>query len=308
MKIKENSRPAFTLVELLVAAGIIAMLLALVAISYPSINEREQLTRAVDKLRTGLLTARLWARRDNVVTGVRFEQDTTNSKWGYLFTQQPMQIYSGYVTNYDSLINKRLISIQFDNDSIARGANLSKIKPVESSLYYSDPIGIALWPTSPATFLLPDSDPAFFNYKNRIKPLNERHDSIILEGDVPHRIVKPSIPTGTSGELILESTINMNVQFKHLFRIIRNIEDIPLQEFNDFDSSIENLSITDSSGTPIMGLQQICFLPNGQVLNSPANQLILKLTQRQLTPPPNDTVEAEVKLDCISGTTRYTNP
>jgi prepilin-type N-terminal cleavage/methylation domain-containing protein len=53
MRQNNTSRPAFTLVELLVAAGIIALLLGLVAISYPSINEREQLTRAVDKLRTG---------------------------------------------------------------------------------------------------------------------------------------------------------------------------------------------------------------------------------------------------------------
>jgi len=53
MLVKNRKRGAFTLVELLVAAGIIAMLLGLVAISYPSINEREQLTRAVDKLRTG---------------------------------------------------------------------------------------------------------------------------------------------------------------------------------------------------------------------------------------------------------------
>jgi prepilin-type N-terminal cleavage/methylation domain-containing protein len=99
VKVIQNRRPAFTLVELLVAAGIIAMLLALVAISYPSINEREQLTRAVDKLRTGLLTARLWARRDNVVTGVRFYSSAPSATVAvydrFDYVQQPLDNLSG---------------------------------------------------------------------------------------------------------------------------------------------------------------------------------------------------------------------
>jgi len=308
MRAQPKLRTAFTLVELLVAAGIIAMLLALVAISYPSINEREQLTRAVDKLRTGLLTARLWARRDNVVTGVRFEQDTSASppKWGYYFTQQPLSSdLNGFKNNYN--VNSRLITVEFPPI-----VNPNKIKPN---------------PNYPCTVPLPllngflnasgiwlDTDPNFSVYKSTAN--FNRHDSIILESDTPHRIIKsqlnntvaPIVSGNSVWDLYLESAPQLNLQYKHLCRIIRNIEDIPLQEFNDFDSSIENLETTDSGGNPISGLRQICFLPNGQVLNSPANQLILKLTQKQLTPPPNDTVEAEVKLDCVSGTTRYTNP
>jgi prepilin-type N-terminal cleavage/methylation domain-containing protein len=303
MKIPKNKRPAFTLVELLVAAGIIAMLLALVAISYPSLNEREQLTRAVDKLRTGLLTARLWARRDNVVTGVRFEQDASVSppKWGYYFTQQPLSSdLNGFKNNYN--VNSRLITIEFPPTVKA-----NKIKPN---------------PTYPCTVPLPflnasgnwlDTNPDFLFYKSAAN--FNRHDSIILESDTPHRIIRsqqnnsvaPIVSGNTVWDLYLESAPQINLQYKHLCRIIRNIEDIPLQEFNDFDSSIENFGITDAEGNTISS-RQICFLPNGQVLNSPASQLILKLTQKQLTPPPNDTVEAEVKLDCVSGTTRYTNP
>jgi prepilin-type N-terminal cleavage/methylation domain-containing protein len=113
MKLDLKKRPAFTLVELLVAAGIIAMLLALVAISYPKINEREQLTRAADKLKTGLLTARLWARRDNVVTGIRFEGTNPNYN-GLLYVQQPMKEIRGQIINpdYDMSSSFRKIQVQ----------------------------------------------------------------------------------------------------------------------------------------------------------------------------------------------------
>jgi len=301
MKKTIKQRPAFTLVELLVAAGIIAMLLALVAISYPSINEREQLTRAVDKLRTGLLTARLWARRDNVVTGVRFEQDTSTNppKWGYYFTQQPLLVFSGFVSDFNKSVDPRKITVEFDKNSIDRGANFSKIKPIEFNIDYKEE-QLPLWPTGsfPA---LPDNHDIFYNYRNRKNPTNDRHDSIILEGDVPHRIVYPRTTSGTSGELVLESSIQINVQYKHLFRVIRNLELVPLQEFSGFDSSISNLEIKGFKDLTIS------FLPNGQVLNSPANQLTLELTQKQISP--NADVEiARVFLDCISGTTRYTNP
>lgn len=93
-------RPAFTLIELLVAVGIIAMLLGLVAISFPRFNEREQLTRAVDKLRTGLLTARLWAKRDQVVTGIKFLRDPDGMYYGYQFVQQPVVPAIGKINNF----------------------------------------------------------------------------------------------------------------------------------------------------------------------------------------------------------------
>jgi len=89
MKRHKSRRPAFTLIELLVAVGIIAMLLGLVAISFPRFNEREQLTRAVDKLRTGLLTARLWAKRDQVVTGLEFAP-TGGPYTSFIYVQQPL--------------------------------------------------------------------------------------------------------------------------------------------------------------------------------------------------------------------------
>ena len=126
-------RPAFTLIELLVATGIIAMLLGLVAISFPRFNEREQLTRAVDKLRTGLLTARLWAKRDQVMTGIKFLKNTNNQYYGYQFVQQPIApatgkvsgnyIYSGDpgATSITAMLNPNLSTIFKDDFLIISG-------------------------------------------------------------------------------------------------------------------------------------------------------------------------------------------
>ena len=97
MLLKYNKRPAFTLIELLVATGIIAMLLGLVAISFPRFNEREQLTRSVDKLRAGLLTARLWAKRDQVVTGLKF-LPAGGPYTSFVYIQQPLGNITGFVS------------------------------------------------------------------------------------------------------------------------------------------------------------------------------------------------------------------
>jgi prepilin-type N-terminal cleavage/methylation domain-containing protein len=99
----QKYRPAFTLIELLVATGIIAMLLALVAISLPNFSDREQLTRSVDKLRAGLLTARIWAKRDQVLTGLQFFQadgvtTATGPYTSFIYVQQPLSPVSGTAT------------------------------------------------------------------------------------------------------------------------------------------------------------------------------------------------------------------
>jgi|694.fasta_scaffold57730_3 Tfp pilus assembly protein FimT len=257
MKLHKQSRPAFTLVELLVAAGIIAMMLALVAISYPSINEREQLTRSVDKLRTGFLTARLWARRDNVVTGVKFDTPGTS----FTYVQQPMEYIAGIVNAATSTTN---LTIQITSSATP---NFSKIKP--NSIYnYSD-------------------------------------DYIVLEGDVAHKITS-ALGSGLSGTLTIQSPFQINLissgmSYNHPFRIIRGVEPIPLQE----DTVLgDRISVASPVALP---LNQILFLPSGQVSNAPASQIKFTITQDPLNP--NDGPEtADVFLDCLSGTTRYTNP
>ena len=268
MRKRNQKRGAFTLVELLVAAGIIALLLGLVAVSYPSINEREQLTRAVDKLRTGFLTARLWARRDQVATGLRWNADGS----GLVYIQQPLQNYDGnlepYATNPFSMLDQSRTKL---NLRITRPANDGKnIDPFQR---------INGRPTA-------------------VKPFPSA-DYLILESDVPHRIkFFSSLPNSWVGEVELEFPVSPNFEpiFGHLCRIVRSPIDIPLQEETLFG---DNIKLDPLPSKPIL------FLPTGQVFNSPENQIEFHLIQ---TKPDGTIETADVTLDCISGTTRYQNP
>ena len=256
MRRNPQLRQAFTLVELLVAAGIIAMLLALVAISYPSFNEREQLTRAVDKLRSGLLTARLWARRDNAITGVQFISEQSGSLSGFIYVQQPFAEFSGVAT----VSNPNSLTITIDR------------------------VGKDMFPASPPY--------------DKIKP---NYDYLVLDGDVPHRIA-----TGGSASLTLRSPIAINCLPNHPFKIIRGVEPIPLQEDSLLGDRITVVPLNGSSPISLPNYA-ICFSPTGQVINVPATSISLRLTQASLTVGNLDET-ADLHLDCLSGTTRYTNP
>ena len=273
MRQNNTSRHAFTLVELLVAAGIIALLLGLVAISYPSINEREQLTRAVDKLRTGFLTARLWARRDQVVTGLRWNTDATPASGGatgLFYIQQPLENYDGNLEPVDpstftmlATSNRRVVNVKITRPSI------------------------------PTTGTRPDP---FTRIK--IPGANgwSAGDYLVVESDVPHKILVATPTSPWQGTITLASDITINPVFGHLCRIVRSPEDIPLQEETLFG---ENIKVLAPSSDPIL------FLPTGQVFNSQSNQIVFQLIQ---TKPDGSTETADVTLDCLSGTTRYQNP
>ena len=273
MRLKNPKRGAFTLVELLVAAGIIAMLLGLVAISYPSINEREQLTRAVDKLRTGFLTARLWARRDQVVTGLRWNTDATpaaGGATGLFYIQQPLENYDGNLEPVDpstftmvASSNRKVVNVKITRPAI------------------------------PASGTRPDP---FSRIK--IPGANgwSSGDYLVIESDVPHKIVGASPTAPLQGTITLASDISINPVFGHLCRIVRSAEDIPLQEETLFG---DNIKVLAPSSEPIL------FLPTGQVFNSRSNQVVFQLVQ---TKPDGSTETADVTLDCLSGTTRYQNP
>jgi type II secretory pathway pseudopilin PulG len=66
-------RPAFTLVELLVVIAIMIAIAALAAAFMPRVQDSTQLSNAIDQLEQWLLTAKMRAKRDGLVTGVRLK-------------------------------------------------------------------------------------------------------------------------------------------------------------------------------------------------------------------------------------------
>ena len=246
----KNYRPAFTLIELLVATGIIAMLLGLVAISFPRFNEREQLTRSVDKLRAGLLTARLWAKRDQVVTGLKF-LPAGGPYASFVYVQQPL----GNITG-----------------------TISGMPPYALPVPVTNTSGIVLG------------------------------DYIVFDGDVPHQI------TGFTGNSItFGSSLNgFNIINGLNYRIIRIPQQIPMQEETvltpDTGPSIAFGVLDPNTLTSIaLNNDTILFLPTGTVVNAGQGTMILRVTQT-LPDAVTTTEEADIFLDCLSGTNRYISP
>lgn len=270
-----RGRPAFTLIELLVAVGIIAMLLGLVAISFPRFNEREQLTRSVDKLRTGLLTARLWAKRDQVVTGLQFLKDANGNYISFQYVQQPLRTYTGVVNSMNPLV----ATVQIDQAAAAAAPTAPVMKAGDYIVYSgdvahyisADMTGVASGSPQPNT---PTAGSTRYNFNFTNPPGATAGYSLVVPG--------------------------------HNFRIIRGPQPIPLQEETVLQPD-NGPSITINTNGVALNNDSILFLPTGTIINSPRGTMILTLTQQ--TADPNGTDEtADVFLDCMSGTSRYISP
>ena len=261
----KNYRPAFTLIELLVATGIIAMLLGLVAISFPRFNEREQLTRSVDKLRAGLLTARLWAKRDQVVTGLKF-LPAGGPYASFVYVQQPLGNITGTVSGAVS------VSGPFPNPSAGMPQLYTVKVPISNTNQISD------------------------------------GDYIVIDGDVPHVIKTP-----ISNPIQFDTTSNnFNIVNGLNYRIIRVAQQIPMQEETvltpDTGPSIAFGLLDPNTLTSIaLNNDTILFLPTGTVVNAGQGTMILRVNQT-LPDAVTTTEEADIFLDCLSGTNRYISP
>lgn len=278
MKTLSSRRLGFTLVELMVTLAIISMMMGLVAISFPRYNEHEELTRAVDKLRMGILTARLWAKRDQVVSGIKWlDADTTlpndrpnttpavsspTHKYvrGFVYVQQPLEIVKGTLASFNpSTPNSVTVDLAFDKPPPAAVSPYSRLK------FSSNPYG---------------------------------SDYIRFESDDPHRIINRS-PGANPNQAILTlaSPITIGLLDKHILNIIRAPEEIPFEEEVTFGDRIE-LELLLNLGT----MQNILlFSPNGQIYNP--SKTYLDLTLRQTLA---DGVETDVvRLDTSTGSSRY---
>ena len=95
-----DRRPGFTLIELLVVISIILLLFTLTVAFMPAVYKRDDSVRGAQMVQTRLAMARQQARRDGVVTGVRFRPDPTLAGMPRYCTtmtmiQQPMDITGG---------------------------------------------------------------------------------------------------------------------------------------------------------------------------------------------------------------------
>lgn len=271
----KNYRPAFTLIELLVATGIIAMLLGLVAISFPRFNEREQLTRAVDKLRSGLLTARLWAKRDQVVTGLQFIVDGNGNYSSFQYVQQPLRNYLGVVNSNSPLV----ATIQIDQPSSQTAPTSPPVLKSNDFIVYSGDVPHKI--TADITGVSSGSQ------NNTPLPNWTRYN---------YTINNP--PAATSGyDLVVPG---------HMFRIIRGPQPILMQE-ETYLQPDNGPGIYVTTGSTTLNNHTILFLPTGTIINSPSGTMVLTVTQEPIDA--NGTPEtADIFLDCMSGTNRYISP
>src|SRR5258708_3429153 len=72
-----SGRSGFTLVEMLVVLTLILILAALAVTFVPKITERAKSQRGADLLQQWLLTARQWAKKAGVPTGIRLQPGQT---------------------------------------------------------------------------------------------------------------------------------------------------------------------------------------------------------------------------------------
>ncbi len=91
-------RIGFTLVELLTVVGIIAVLLTLTAIFFPSFNSQSVVASGADTTAGALLVAKMRAKRDGKPTGLRLTVNSSNQCTQLTVIQQPDDFAVGRYT------------------------------------------------------------------------------------------------------------------------------------------------------------------------------------------------------------------
>jgi prepilin-type N-terminal cleavage/methylation domain-containing protein len=93
-------RSAFTLIEMLVVIGIIAVLATLSVAIIPSVHQRTKAQRGADNLQGWLLVGRERALRDHANRGIRLLVDSDGYVRSMVFIEQP-DVFTGGVLQFD---------------------------------------------------------------------------------------------------------------------------------------------------------------------------------------------------------------
>jgi prepilin-type N-terminal cleavage/methylation domain-containing protein len=139
--VRPSRRRGFTLVELLVAMGII-LVLAIIGVGLlPRLSEQKLAGRGADLLQGWLLIAKQRALRDRTPTGVRLLTDPVNGNWvrELVYVQYPEDYSVGYFQGYmedppaSGTFRAVFVGSAFDGDSFTLGE--PDLAPVQAGDY-----------------------------------------------------------------------------------------------------------------------------------------------------------------------------
>lgn len=279
-------RSAFTLVEMLVALGIIVILATLAVLFLPTANEQTKAARGGELVQQWLLIAKQWALRDQAPRGVRLYVDTNNRVRDIVYIEQP-------------------------DDFVVRGS-FTIPGPTPQTVYATRKVGIGNFtvsgnppvgaPTLPATapyfwaFLDPNQMP---NYDFTAGETNQADwpvqagDYFQLKGGPVHRIQAVIQDQTTQKYTLLQlasaypnalgAPFDSNTVYTDQYRIIRQPRRVRDQKALEMPKDIvidtnqsRNLPAFTAIGSsppisyPLAGQCDIVFAPNGAVIGAGA--------------------------------------